>query len=153
MNLKDYFKQKIEAGHLKKEKIGHDQVVALIKAAIKNLSASEKNINIDEETCYAMAYNAMLKIGRAIIYLSGMRPDDGQQHKTTVEAAGRILGDDFNDLIVNFDKMRRKRNQFTYDPIAPLGREEAIQALGTAKKFITEVKKYLDKTNPQRKLF
>ena len=61
-------------------------------SASKNISASEKNFAIDEEACYTLAYNAMLKIARALVFLQGYRPYDGQQHKTTIEVAGELLG-------------------------------------------------------------
>ncbi len=95
----------------------------------------------------------MLQLARAIIYLHGYRPDDGQQHKTTIEAAGKILGQNFNDLIYRFDKMRKKRNQFIYEPALPLNREETISALKTAIAFYHQVKQYLERVEPQLKLF
>lgn len=115
--MKDYLKRLEENGFLKKEEIGIDQVKALLDSAVRNIAASEKNLDIDEEACYTLAYNAMLKIARALVFLEGYRPSDGQQHKTTVEVAGKILGKQFENLIGMFDKMRRKRNQFTYDPM------------------------------------
>lgn len=95
----------------------------------------------------------MLKIARAIIFLHGLRPDDGQQHKTTVEVSGVILGDKFNSIISIFDKMRKKRNQFTYDPMTPVSRTEAANALRSAEEFFAKVKKHLEKVDPQKKLF
>jgi uncharacterized protein (UPF0332 family) len=138
---------------LKKEKIGLDQVRALLANSAKNLAASRKTIAIDEETCFAMAYTAMLKIARAILFLHGLRPSDGQQHKTTIEVAGNILGIEFKELIERFDKMRRKRNQFTYDPLLPLTDQETKEALQTAEKFSAEVKRKLEKEDLQGKLF
>ncbi|PJB89129.1 hypothetical protein CO083_01175 [Candidatus Roizmanbacteria bacterium CG_4_9_14_0_8_um_filter_34_12] len=83
MNLKKYLDKLSEQGFLKQEEIGFNQVRALLDSAFKNIKASRKNLSIDEETCYTMAYNAMIKIARALIFLQGFRPDDGQQHKTT----------------------------------------------------------------------
>jgi hypothetical protein len=52
-----------------------------------------------------------------------------------------------------FDKMRKKRNQFTYDPMLPLSLTEAKSALRTAGDFHRKVKSFLDKKYPQIKLF
>ncbi|MCX6766691.1 MAG: HEPN domain-containing protein [Candidatus Moranbacteria bacterium] len=153
MNSKNYFDELIKRGLLKKEKIGLDQVRALLASSAKNLNASRKTIAIDEETCFAMAYAAMLKIARAILFLHSLRPSDGQQHKTTIEVAGNILGSDFRELIEKFDKMRRKRNQFTYDPLLPLTDRETKEALQTAEKFSAEVRRRLEKEDSQEKLF
>ncbi len=72
---------------------------------------------------------------------------------TTVEVAGIILGKSFNDLIHMFDQMRKKRNQFTYEPMLPLSMTEAKKALMTANKFYGKVRNYLDNKYPQLKLF
>lgn len=153
MSSKKYFDNLVSRGFLKKEKIGTDQIRALLASSAKNLAASRKTIAIDEETCFAMAYAAMLKIARAILFLRGYRPSDGQQHKTTIEVAGKILGSNFENLIDKFDKMRRKRNQFTYDPLLPLSEKETRDALKTAESFSAGARKYLEKIDPQGKLF
>jgi hypothetical protein len=57
-HLENYFRNLESEGLLKKEKIGIDQVKALLMSASKNVSASEKNLSIDEEACYTLAYNA-----------------------------------------------------------------------------------------------
>jgi len=44
-----------------------------------------------------MAYNSMIKVARAVLFLHNLRPANGQQHKTTIEVAGKILGKEFND--------------------------------------------------------
>jgi hypothetical protein len=50
-NLENYLKKLEDKGLLKKEKIGNDQIRALILSASKNIIASEKNLSIDEEAC------------------------------------------------------------------------------------------------------
>lgn len=152
-NLENYLKRLESAGLLKKERIGIDQIRALLMSASKNIIASEKNLSIDEEACYTLAYNAMLKAARALVFLQGYRPHDGQQHKTTIEVAGEILGKEFSELVEMFDKMRKKRNQFTYDPMLPLSLTEAKTALKTADDFYKRVRNFLDKKYPQLKLF
>ena len=153
MNLKSYLQDLADRGFLKAELIGLDQIKALIINAEKNFSAAKKNLNIDEETSYTMAYLAMLKVARALIFLQGFRPDDGQQHKTTIDVAGKILGPDFNNLINRFDRMRRKRNEFTYDPLLPLSKTETENALKTAEEFFKIVKNHFAESNSQKTLF
>lgn len=130
MTLNNYLNKLVEQGLLKQEDIGLDQARSLLGGAIRNISAARKSLAIDEETCYIMAYNAMLKIARALVFLQGFRPIDGQQHKTTIKISGEILGKDFNQLIKRFDKMRRKRNQLIYDSLVPPSKKETKDALG-----------------------
>lgn len=58
----------------------------------------------------------------------------------------------FENLIKNFDRMRRKRNQFTCDPFLPVAKVEAETALKTAEQFVDKVIGKLKKENPQLKL-
>lgn len=152
-SLQNYLRELEFRGFIKKEKIGTDQVRALLISASRNIIASEKNLSIDEEACYTLAYNAMLKIARALVFLQNYRPSDGQQHKTTIEVAGKILGKEFGELIDIFDKMRKKRNQFTYDPMLPLSLADAKNALKTANEFYKKVRNFLDSKYPQLRLF
>ena len=94
----------------------------------------------------------MLRCGRARVLLKGYRLTDGQQHKTIIEFSGEILGKGFKNLIKKFDRMRRKRNQFTYDPFLPVSKVEAENALRTAEEFVDKVIERLKKENPQLKL-
>ena len=77
----------------------------------------------------------MLKTTSALVLLQNYRPSNGRQHMTTIEIAGKTLGKDFSSLILMFDKMRKKRNQFTYEPLLPLSMTEARNAFKTAWKF------------------
>jgi len=71
-SLEKYLKNLESKGFIKKERIGIDQVKALLTSASKNITASEKNLSIDEEACYTLAYNAMLKLARALVFLQGI---------------------------------------------------------------------------------
>jgi len=47
--------------------------------------------------------------------------------------------------------MRRKRNQFTYDPSLPVSELEAKNALKTAEEFIEKIIELVKKEDPQQK--
>jgi len=49
--------------------------------------------------------------------------------------------------------MRKKRNQFTYDPMLPLSLADANNALKTANEFYKKVRNFLDSKYPQLRLF
>ena len=48
--------------------------------------------------------------------------------------------------------MRRKRNQFTYEPDLPLGLKEAQAALKTAESFVRGILKQIREDMPQLEL-
>lgn len=74
-----------KAGRLRKQKAGFIQIEALLKEAILDLEEAKKIAHLAERATYLLAYNAMLKAGRALLLLRGYVPDDGSQHKTVVD--------------------------------------------------------------------
>jgi len=102
---------------IKRQEKSLKQIRNLLSRALKDIKTAEENVPIDEEAVYTFAYLSMLRAGRAIMLLYGYRPDYGGQHKTTVEFASLVLGERYRTLTRRFDRMRRRRNLFTYDPM------------------------------------
>ncbi|MCJ7814150.1 MAG: HEPN domain-containing protein [Candidatus Atribacteria bacterium] len=151
MVYEDTVKIMLNQGVIKKQKVDFSQIEALLLRARKDIVAAKANLEIDEEVTYNYAYLAMLRCGRSIVFMKGYRSVDGQQHKTIIELSGEILGEEFKNIIKKFDHMRRKRNQFTYDPSLPVSKIEAENALKTAEEFVTIVLKLVQQENPQLK--
>ena len=118
-----------KAGKIRKQKAGIVQIEALLKEAILDLEEAKRIVNLAERATYLLAYNAMFKAGRALILFQGYVPDDGTQHKTVVEMTSAILGDKYKNLTEQFETMRRKRNEMTYETGALLSRSEAQKVL------------------------
>jgi len=141
-----------KAGKIRKQKAGFVQIEALLKEAILDLEEANKIAQLAERATYLLAYNAMLKAGRALMLMRGFVPDDGAQHKTVVEMTSAILGDQYRTLTDQFETMRRKRNEMTYEAGTLLSKSEAQRAFSDA---ITLMKKILAETksqNPQLEL-
>ena len=149
MDYKDTIKIMLNQGFIKKQKVDFSQIEALLLRAHKDIVAAKANLEIDEEVTYNYSYLAMLRCGRSIVFMKGYRSVDGQQHKTIIELSGEILGEEFKSIVKKFDHMRRKRNQFTYDPFIPVSKIEAENALKTAEQFVKIVLKIVQKENPQ----
>jgi uncharacterized protein (UPF0332 family) len=141
-----------KAGKIRKQKSGFVQIEALLKEAVLDLEEAKKIAHLAERATYLLAYNAMLKAGRALMLLKGYVPDDGAQHKTVVEMTSAILGDQYRTLTDQFETMRRKRNEMTYESGTLLSKSEAQKAFSDAvalvKKIFTEAKAQ----NPQLEL-
>jgi len=91
----------------------------------------------------------MLRAGRAYMLLKGFRPIDGFQHKTVVEFMANCLKVEYKNIVERFDRMRRKRNTFTYEIDIVISQTEAESALSVAKEFVDLVKSLIKKENPQ----
>jgi len=150
MNYKEKLEDFLNRGLIKPQERNFSQIEKLILRAYKDLEVAKINLKIDEEVAYNYAYLSMLICGRALLFLKGFRPTDGQQHKTVIEIVSLILGDEFKDIIEKFDRMRRKRNQFTYDPFLPVSKEEAENALKTAENFVKIISEFIKKESPQQ---
>jgi uncharacterized protein (UPF0332 family) len=152
MNCEDLVDAYLTKGLLKKQRPNPKAVVKLVKRARKDLRTAQANLEIDAEVAYTIAYLAMLRVGRALLLIKGFRPADGYQHKTVVEFITCYLGDEFKSIAVYFDRMRRKRNRFTYEVDTSISKTEAQNALRVATEFVDLLGKRIIKEHPQAQL-
>ena len=143
------FKNYISKGLLKKRRPNFKQIEQQIARAVKDLHTFKAIVTNDPEWAAAIAYQAMLRAGRALLYAYGYLPADGQQHKTVVEAIGIILGQDFYGIVKQFDKLRRKRNVFFYDSLDTSNIAEAKKAGKAAIQLIKIIGEKISDINPQ----
>lgn len=143
------FNQYVDKGLLKKRPPNFTQINRQIERANKDLKTFDLVVKKDPEWASTIAYQAMLRAGRALIFAHGFLPIDGQQHKTVVEVTGGILDKKFELLINQFNKLRKKRNIFFYDSIDKQNFTEAKNAIKTAKELIKAIGKKIKDLNPQ----
>lgn len=146
--MKDWDKY-LKQGLAKEQSPNFDQIEQQIMRAQKDLKTFGVVLNSDPEWASTIAYQAMLRLGRALIFSYGYLPADGQQHKTVVEITGKLLGEDFDLLIKYFDRMRRSRNLFFYDSLDTNNEAQAKKAFETAGALLKVVKDKIRKNNPQ----
>jgi uncharacterized protein (UPF0332 family) len=152
MNCENLVDEYLAKGLLKKQRPNPKAAVQLVKRARKDLRTAQANLEIDVEVAYTIAYLAMLRVGRALLLIKGFRPADGYQHKTVVEFITCYLGDEFKSIAVYFDRMRRKRNRFTYEVDASISKTEAQNALRVATEFVDLLGKRIKEEHPQAQL-
>ena len=151
--MNDFLKKYQDLGLIKKEMIGFDQINKQFSRAKQDLIVAEANLKIDSEVTYNYAYLAMLRTGRALMFSFEYRPIDGKQHKTVVDFAEKMLGAKYSELVSYFNRMRKKRNDFTYDePDIVISNEEAKNAIKIANEFVQEVSRFIKEHNPQKEL-
>lgn len=138
---------------LKRQEIDFVQIGRFLTGAEKKLAAARKTLAIDEEACYQLAYEAMLKASLGFMLSVGYRPRSlPGHHVAVIEFAEENLGKGYKDLISLFNRMRRKRHQVIYDVTALISTSEATEALETAAKYLKAVRDEVQKRNPQVKL-
>jgi len=139
-------------GKIRKQEAGVAQVEALLKEAILDLEEAKKIAEIATRATYLLAYNAMLKADRALLLSKGYIPADGGQHKTVVEMTGAFLGKDFQHLCDQFESMRRKRNELTYEAGALMSKSDTKKAFSDAQVLVKQVLTEVKSQNPQLEL-
>jgi len=144
------FEELEEKGLIQKIKINIKQIYSFLLRSKKDLLTSKANLAIDKEWSYAIAYHAMLRAGRALMMSFGYRPRGRDQHATVVRFTTVVFGDKFKDLIRNFDRMRRKRPDFIYEPDRPIPRQEPVQSIKDAEALVKQIWSFVNEKDPQK---
>lgn len=144
-------KLKIE-GKLRDQKVEFVQIEGLLGDAVKDIAEAKSVIRIGERACFILAYQAMLKTGRALLFLNRLRPADGAQHITVIQVCEFFLGPSFRSLAHQFESMRRIRNKITYEYGALLSHSEVERALDDAEEWIRAIADKVKEKNPQFEL-
>jgi uncharacterized protein (UPF0332 family) len=146
------FEELEKLGSVQKTRPDYRQVHNLLNRSTHDLKTSKSNLEIDPEWAYTIAYHAMLRAGRALMISLGYRPSGKDQHKTIVLFAKAIFGNRLKDLIGIFDRMRRKRHDFIYEPDRPITRQEAEQGILDAEELLGQIKALIIEKDPQKGL-
>jgi len=143
------FKIYLKKGLLKPQRVNFKQIEKQIIRGKKDLKLAEKVLDDEPEWGATIAYQAMLRAGRALLFSKGYLPTDGGQHKTVVELTHEILGREYSLLIEKFEKMRRRRNVFFYESDVFGTTTDAENALKAASELIHIIEEMIRKENPQ----
>ncbi len=106
----------------------------------------------DEGAALVLVYDSMFHAANALIRYQGFRPGFKLQYLGIMEAVKRTLGDDSEDLISKYNKLRIKRNNFEYQAIYNISKTQLMNDIKDAKEFIKIIEKYLKDKNPQLSL-
>ena len=87
----------------------------------------------NSDWAYTIAYNAMLQAGRALMFSKGYRPAGVNQHIAVVRFVELFLDP---EVVIAFDRMRRKRHITVYDMAGIVSEQEAENAVARAEGFL-----------------
>jgi uncharacterized protein (UPF0332 family) len=129
------------------------QISHQLKRSLKDLKTAEANVKIDLTWSLTIAYHAMIRAGRALMFAKGFLPTTKQTHKTIVIFTAKLFGKDYDVLIRKFERLRRRRHDFIYDAVNHITMDEAKSSIDTAKKLIYKIIEIISEINPAAKLF
>lgn len=140
-------------GLIEKIKVSPKQIVNHLSKSLKDIKTAKGSIKIDSEWAFVIAYHSMLRAGRALMLSKGYRPKGKDIHKTIILFTETSLGKEFRELIKTFDRMRRKRHIFIYEPTKQITLTEAEEAMKKAEELVNKIIEVIKSNDPQIKLF
>jgi len=142
----------LKQGLIKRCPVDNRAVSNLIKRAHKDIETAQRNLLEDSDCAYTFAYHSLLHTGPALMIAEGFRPEIRDKHLTVIKFVDSVLGAKSQRVINDYDFMRRRRHRLVYEPGIPCSKEEARNAIRTAKELIDAVCRLLRETNPQLEL-
>lgn len=114
-----------------------------MKLAERDLRVAKKNLDEDYDWVLAIAYNAVLQAGRALMLSKGYRPRGEELHKTTIKFMAISLSKGFEEKLRSLDALRIKRHRVIYDEPELISESEAKYAIEIAEEFVSLIKRQL----------
>lgn len=137
MNLQDLQRKHVI------ERVEQDKAVAgqLLEAAEHDISVAEDN-NAREHHGWALAiaYNAMLSAGRALMAARGYRAASESRHLAVVQFCVAVMPAESDALLAAFNKYRIRRHDAVYGQMASVSEGEAKGAVAKAGEFVDKIK-------------
>jgi len=99
----------------------------------------------------AVAYNAMLTAGRALMFDRGYRPSSMEGHIAVVKFLRISLRIDVSDrMVMVMDSMRKKRHRIVYEEMDIVSEVEAEQAVRWAEEFVKKIDEIIQKSKQEK---
>lgn len=127
-------------GFIKKLSVDVRKVNDALNLAKRDINTAKTILGQDCDWAFSIAYNAMLQTIRALMFSKGYRPSGNNQHISVVRFAEIFLDE---EIVIVFDRMRRKRHSTIYDTAGTISRKEAENAVDTAERLIQEIEKMI----------
>lgn len=118
------------------------------KSAEQLLDSAEHNIDVAEDNlvrthhgwALAIAYNAMLSAGRALMAARGYRAAGEGHHLAVVQFCAAVVRTESDALVGAFNRYRIRRHNVVYGQAASVSEGEAKGAVTNAKEFVNKIK-------------
>jgi uncharacterized protein (UPF0332 family) len=118
-----------------------------LRLAQRDLQSARRNLEAkDFDWCLAIAYNAMLQSGKALMLNEGYRATGQYKHVAVVEFVHEAFGKEVTDRMIDiFNRIRKKRHRVVYEEIGAVSEEEAKKALAWADEFVRKTSEILNR--------
>jgi len=132
MNLSDLLAQ----NNIKEISPDTVQAKECITGAEEDIGFAKESVDKNADWALSIAYNAMLRAIRALMFADGYSPAGEGHHKTAVDYAEVKFGAKHQKIILAFDRLRKKRHHAVYDKTGTVSTFEATNAIRDAEKLL-----------------
>jgi uncharacterized protein (UPF0332 family) len=142
------YDQLIRHGLIHRYEGGPDQARRQLALARRDLAASRRLMAEDRDWAFAIAYNAVLQAGRALMLHEGYRATSGEGgHVAVIRFCEEYFGRRYREETELFDRMRVTRNRVVYDVSGSISHHEAQEAALFADSFVHRVAAVVEPEN------
>jgi len=130
------YEELLRKGLLRREPASEAEVVAALARARRDLSTASGLVGKDDDWALAVAYNAVLQAGRALMFSQGYRPSSMEGHKTVFTFLREALNPEYSSLVTYFNRVRVKRHAAVYDVAGLVTQRESADVLLRAAELV-----------------
>ena len=140
MNLKELLQKRL----VEKTKPDTQLSSKLMVDARRDISVAEDNLKMKHaDWTLAIAYNAMLSAGRALMAAKGYRAFSESHHLAVVQFCASIMPPESSALVNSFNRYRVRRHEVVYGEAGSVGEDEARKAVESAKEFVKKMEELI----------
>lgn len=112
-----------------------------LASAEADIATAKRNLESgDLDWALAIAYDAMLQAGVALMYWHGYRPASEGSHLAVVKFCAEVLPRESSELVTRFNKLRMRRHKVIYEKRGTVTKEEAAGSIARAEEFIKSIR-------------
>ncbi len=128
----------LSKGWVKKSKPDAEMAKKLVEAAARDLETAEINLKAQQhDWALAIAYNAMLSAGRALMAQKGFYASSETHHLAVVKFCAAAMPPESAQLVAMFNRYRIRRHEVVYGESGPATQSEAQNAINGAGRFVS----------------
>jgi uncharacterized protein (UPF0332 family) len=123
------------------EKLARDS----LRLAKRDLESAKRNFaEKDYDWSLAIAYNAMLQSGKALMLSKGYRAAGQYKHVAVLEFVHEAFGRELTGRLTDvFNRLRKKRHRVVYEEAGAVSEQEAKNAIRWAEDFVSKTAEIL----------
>lgn len=145
--MKKRYERLLREGRIRRHGRQREEIADLLAVVERDLKDAALS-NLSPDRRFAIAYNAVLQMARAVMFSEGYRTHGTGHHATTFDFLAEALGSKYAELVDYFDDCRRKRSLADYVGVGYASQTEADELLTEAINFAQIARDWIRRHHP-----